>query len=227
MKILSVIIDVLFPKICLGCETKLLPEQEVLCLTCASDMPVTNFQRHKENQVYKLIRPLCVVEDASAFLYFHKKGIVQNLIHQLKYKGNEAIGEYLANWYTSILDTEKYYTTIDAVVVVPLHSSRLRTRGYNQVSKFGKVVAQHLGVPLYENYLIKTKNRSTQAFKDRILRQQDNEVFAIGNLAHVDSVQHVLLIDDVITTGSTIAECVKVLKNQNLKVSVMAMALTE
>jgi ComF family protein len=167
------------------------------------------------------------LEHGVSLLTFEKKGTTQKLMHQLKYRGDEQISEYLGKWMAQKLLKTEWHKTITAVVPVPIHPKRKKKRGYNQVTLFGKAIASALNVPYEDQILIKTGITKTQVFKKRIARwgQLDNTL-TIKDL-NVLKGQHVLLVDDIITTGATIEACgAKLLETENLKFSVATMAIT-
>ena len=220
------LLNLFFPKVCFGCSLLLSDNEDYLCTKCRHDLPITNFHLNNDNTVEKVFYGRAKIEHATALLNFEKKGIVQHLLHNLKYKGHENIGLFLGKWLGHELSTIKDYNTIDVVIPVPLHKKKQRKRGYNQVAKFGIEIASALNADYVDNVLVKTTNTKTQVFKKRIARwNSDNEVFTIKNNSLING-KHILLVDDIITTGSTIEACVNVLsKAENVKISVASMAI--
>ena len=152
--------------------------------------------------------------------------MVQHLLHGLKYRGYENIGVFLGKWLGEELKNIESYKHIDVVIPVPLHKKKLRKRGYNQVEKFGKEIAQALNVPYIDKVLIKTTATKTQVFKERVARwNTNNEIFSTTNLHEIAN-KHVLLVDDIITTGATIEACAnELIKANNVKISLATMAI--
>lgn len=217
-----------FPKFCLVCSRVLLKEEELLCLHCVSDLPLTNFHKYEENIVLNLFYGLLPVCQATSLLHFTKKGITQNLLHQLKYKSQQKIGAYFGKWLGWELKQIARYKDIEAVIAVPLHKKRLRTRGYNQVANFAKQISLQLQVPYYEGILIKAVNVRSQVGLDRWDRINSKLIFEISDAKTCQVVlnKHVLLVDDLITTGSTIIECGNaLLKVPIRKLSVASLAI--
>ena len=223
---LKSIINLFFPPVCSGCHSFLLSNEKVICTLCRHNMPLTQHLLNPENEAFKKFYGRMPVEFGSTLLYFHKKGIVQELIHNLKYKGHEDIGLFLGEWLGEELSELKGFQDIDVVVPVPLHKSRQRKRGYNQVHKFAQAIADKLHVECNTSVLQKTKATQTQVFKDRLKRwNDDNTVFSVSNTEDFKG-KHILLVDDVITTGATLEACSNaLLKIEGIKISVVTMAI--
>lgn len=189
-------------------------------------MPITNYHFSNDDTVEKIFYGRVKLDHATALLRFEKKSIVQHLLHNLKYKGHEEIGDFLGKWLGHELATIDDYKAIDIVIPVPLHKKKQRKRGYNQVAKFGAEIASALNANYIDNVLVKTTDTKTQVFKKRMARwNNDNEIFTIRNHELIKG-RHILLVDDIITTGATIESCVNVLnKAQNVKISVASIAI--
>ncbi|MGY0391481.1 ComF family protein [Bizionia sp. KMM 8389] len=166
------------------------------------------------------------IELGTALLRYEKKGATQNLIHNLKYKGFEEIGTFLGSWLGSELQKIPAYQDIDMVIPVPLHKKKLRKRGYNQVTKFGKELANYLDAEYVDDVLIKVSNTSSQVTKNRLTRWLSNvEVFKAVNTNRIHN-KHILLVDDIITTGATLEACgLELLKSKQVKISIATMAI--
>jgi ComF family protein len=197
-----------------------------ICTNCRHDLPLTNFHFEDPDQVKKVFYGRVKLENATSLLRFQKKGIVQQLMHNLKYKGHQEVGKFLGEWLGEELRSIAEYNEIDVVVPVPLHRRKLRKRKFNQVSLFANEIANSLNAKCLENVLIKTNNAASQVKKNRLARWNSNdEIFSIQNLSLIDS-KHVLLVDDIITTGATIEACAnQLLKAKNVKISVASMAI--
>jgi len=191
-------------------------------------LPLTNFHDDPENSVHKALFGRVKLKNATALLHFSKKGIVQQLMHNLKYRGYEAIGHFLGQWLGEELSHIEAYKAIDMVVPVPLHRSKLKKRGYNQVEKFGRALALALDAEYHDGSLIKITNTQTQVFKDRLKRSAAIDAnFTIHNYEVLEN-KHVLLVDDIITTGATIEACAnELLKIKGISLSLAVMAITD
>jgi ComF family protein len=222
------LLNLFFPQICRACSKHLSDNELQICTTCRHQLPLTNFHDDNENAVHKMLYGRVKLENATALLHFSKKGIVQQLMHNLKYRGHEEIGQFLGEWLGEELKHIPSYSQIDVVVPVPLYKTKQKSRGYNQVDKFGKALAEALNADFNTSVLIKTTNTKTQVFKDRLKRNTNiKSNFEIANnvlLVH----KHVLLVDDIITTGATIEDCSnKLLEIEGIKLSLATMAITD
>jgi ComF family protein len=201
--------------------------EEIVCISCLSELPVTNFTEDRNNPLEKSFFGRIQIEFATALLYYSKDNPVQSLIEKLKYKNDEGIGSFLGNWLGGQLKSNPHFEQIDIIVPVPLHPKKLKKRGYNQLTKFGEQISSALQKPYREDILSRKIYVETQTKKDRSHRILNEEIFTINNLNDLHG-KHVLLIDDVITTGATIESCCKaLLKAQNVKITLAAMAFTE
>jgi len=222
------IIDLFFPKVCYACHEVLNDHEQDICTDCRNNLPVTNFHFHKDNNVSKVFYARVKVEYGTALFRFEKKGLVQQLIHNLKYKGQESIGVFLGDWLGGELKTVKEYSEIDIVIPVPLHKNKLKKRGYNQVAQFAEHIASALNVKYIDNVLLKVTNTDSQVLKSRFARWTSNEeLFTLQNKSTIAN-KHILLVDDLITTGATMEACINVLNQaENIKISVACMAIAQ
>lgn len=222
------LLNLFFPKVCYGCSNLLTDNELQVCTQCRHDLPLTNFHEDGENAVHKALYGRVQLVNATALLHFSKKGIVQQLMHNLKYRGYEEIGHFLGVWLGEELKYLETYKAVEVVVPVPLHKSKLRKRGYNQVDKFGRALALALDAEYQDSSLIKITNTKTQVFKDRLKRGSAiNANFAVQNYANLEH-KHILLVDDIITTGSTIEACAnELLKIKGISLSLAVMAITD
>lgn len=222
------LINLFFPRICAGCTTILLTNETVICTSCRHNLPLSNHHLLIENEAYKKFYGRVPVEHASAFLYFHKKGIVQELIHNLKYKGHEDIGALLGHWYGQDLKDILNATKPDEIIPVPLHPRKLKERGYNQVTSFGLALSEELEINYNSHLLKRIVYTKTQSKKNLLGRAEGIENLFDMTFTEKDHGKHFLLIDDVITTGSTLEACSRaLLKIPNAKISIVCMAMAQ
>lgn len=220
------IIDLFFPKVCAGCRSLLMTNEMALCTNCRHEMPLTQYYLDPENEAVKKFYGKMEIVHASAFLYFNKKGIVQELIHNLKYKGREEIGTVLGTWYVEDLKKIHAKTPFDVIIPVPLHHKKLKERGYNQVATFGKALAEGLHIKYDDSILYRKKYSKTQSKKNLLGRAEnvENLFDVISTTTHHNT--HFLIVDDVITTGATLEACSRaIMKIPGAKISIACMAI--
>ena len=222
------LLHLFFPPTCSGCKTILIANENVICTSCRHEMPLTQHHLNPENDAYKKFYGRIPVEHVSALVYFHKKGIVQELIHSLKYRGQEAIGTVLGEWYAEELKNIPVLSTVDTIIPVPLHKKRLKERGYNQVTTFCEALSQNLGIEINDQLLYRKMYSKTQTKKSKEARSEiKNSLFDV-TFSPSDFGKHYLLIDDVITSGATLEACAKaILKIPDAKISIITIAYTD
>jgi ComF family protein len=221
------LLNLFFPKSCAGCDSFLLSNEKFICTHCRHEIPLTNHHKIEENEIFQKFYGRIPLEFGSALFYFHKKGIVQELMHKLKYKGQEEIGEVIGNWYSEELKEVEVFKNIDFIIPVPLHKKRLKERGYNQVEKFGRALSSKLEIPFEDQLLYRKLYTKTQTKKDLLGRADViSTVFDVSFTENHHN-KHFLLIDDVLTTGSTLEACSRaLLKIPNAKISIVCMAMS-
>ncbi len=222
------ILNLFFPNICLGCNSFLLANEKVICTTCRHEIPLTNHHSNAANEAFKKFYGKIPVEFAATFVYFHKKGIVQELIHNLKYRGHQEIGTIMGDWYAMDLQSLPQMTSFDAIIPVPIHKRKLRERGYNQVTTFGESLSKNLDIPYNDCLLLRNVYSKTQTKKNLLSRTEVNKlnIFDVA-FSEKDYNKHYLLIDDVLTTGSTLEACGRaLLKIPGAKVSIICIAMS-
>ncbi len=228
MRLLKDLFYIFYPKLCAVCEEHLVENETTICTLCRHDLPLTNFQNFKQNIVSETFYGRFLIENAFSLFFFRKKGIAKKLIHDLKYKGNEEIGIFFGNWLGEFFKENQIFKEVDYIIPVPLHPKKLRERGYNQVTKFGKTLSKHLNIPFLESYLVRISSTKTQTLKARFERFNNIDTKFILKNPEIFQDKHILLIDDVITTGATLEACAKEFsKSKDCKISILTMAYTE
>jgi ComF family protein len=225
---LNSVLNLFFPKICSGCEGLLLQNETVICIQCRHDLPLTNHHLNLENEMFKKFYGRIPILYASSLFYFNKKGIVQELIHNLKYRGHQEIGQTLGNWYAEDLKNIANLKTVDYIIPVPLHKQKLKERGYNQLTTFGETLSRNLGIPYNSTILIRNSYAKTQSKKNLEGRIEGMDaVFEAVFLEEYHN-KHFLLLDDVITTGATLESCCRALeKIPNARISIVCIAMAQ
>jgi ComF family protein len=221
--------DLLFPTLCLGCARSLGANEKVLCTYCRIKLPETGQHQepYHQTQLYKFAGKVPIAFVAS-FVYFTKGGIVQKLIHQIKYKGRKEAAREMAGWYGYRLKTEScLIDNVDMLVGVPLHKSRMNKRGYNQADWIAEGLSEALEIPMRTDVLIRKRFRSSQTRKNRMERWKNVEtVFDVPDYREVAG-KNIILVDDVLTTGATIEACaIELLKAGCRSVGVLTIAAT-
>lgn len=228
MKLLHEILNIFYPDLCLICENSLTINEEILCTFCRVDLPLTYFSSEPNNVAERAFHGRIKLEAVTSLLFFRKKGKTQKLIHQLKYKNQQIIGKLTALMLAEEMKINHRFDNLDGVIIVPMHPNKERKRGYNQVTTFGKTLASELNLPYLENILVKSATTSSQTIKSRLQRFQDFEgKFRLNSLTILEN-KHILLVDDVITTGATLESCaLELLKTKNIKISIATIAYTD
>jgi len=218
-------ISLIFPRICAVCGNSLWTHEKVLCHFCEFHLPKTNFHLDEENPVTRVFWGRAQIERGGAFLYFNKGNRVQRLVHQLKYKGRKDIGIYLGTLYGNSLRNIVPFREVHSIIPVPLHRKKYMQRGYNQSEQFAIGLAASMNVPVNTFLLTRTKATETQTRKSRFNRYQNvREIFSVCNPGEYSG-QHLLLVDDVITTGATLESCIQALSViPGVKISIACIA---
>ena len=220
-------LDLLYPRLCNCCNEELVRNEESICTSCLHELPVTNFHLEKENPALKIFYGRANIENAACLLFFYKKGMVQNLIHNLKYRGHQEVGSFLGKWMGSELSKAEDFRRTEAVIPVPLHSKKLKSRGFNQVEGFARELAASLNAEYVDDVLLKKTNTGTQTIKKRLARWGSiEETFVLENSEKLRN-KHILLVDDLLTTGATLEACAHRLeKIEGISISIATMAIT-
>ena len=222
------VIGLLFPNLCNGCGLALYAGEKVICAHCLYDLPYTDFHLHLDNRVAKQLWGRLPFEAAMAMLYFKKGTKIQNLIHNLKYNGRTEVGHQLGNLLGRRLALSAHYKNIDYIIPVPLHRKRERDRGYNQSGYIADGIAEIIGVTVNKTVLVRKKITETQTRKSRFIRYENmKSVFELLETEQLKN-KHVLLVDDVFTTGATIEACGLALFEGGIKkLSIASVAFTQ
>lgn len=205
--ILSASVHLFYPHLCAGCGDDLPGRDNLLCLRCLSELPYTGYELHAGNPVEKIFWGRLPLTAACSAFYFEKEALVQQLIHQLKYKNNTAIGFFLGELMGNRLLESPRLGGIDVLIPLPLFPDKERKRGYNQAAVICNGISAAMQVPVMNNIVIRQRQTETQTRKHRRERW-DNVAgsFAINRRQELEG-KHILLVDDVVTTGATLEAC--------------------
>ncbi len=216
-----------FPQLCLGCGNDTVQNDEPICIECLYQLPSTNFEHIEDNAVSKALAGRVPFTQASALYYFTKQSILQSLIFQLKYKQQPNVGLALGKLMGQKLAESKLYETVDALIPLPLHPKKLQKRGYNQAQLLCEGIQAVWDKPILNHTVIRQRNTKTQTKKGRINRWENMEgVFTIDNEQLIID-KHILLVDDVMTTGASIEAFYQAVQYvSNMKISICTLAYT-
>ncbi|HAG15624.1 MAG TPA: ComF family protein [Bacteroidales bacterium] len=215
----------LFPRSCEICGNSLYKNEELICLHCLGHLPYTHWDKDPENPMHAVFWGKIPVQGVAAMLYFHRGNRVQKLMHKLKYKGVKEIGVYMGKRYGLQLKNAFPFSQIDLIMPVPLHPDKKAIRGYNQSEQFAIGLASSMQVKMDAESLYRKTASETQTRKSKIQRWENvKDIFEVKNPESFAD-KHILLVDDVITTGSTLEACAQILlKIPNVKISIAAIA---
>jgi ComF family protein len=220
------ILHVAFPHVCDGCGSDLLTIESRLCIRCLAALPETNFEIHPNNPVEKDFWGRLSLVSGSAHLYFTKESLIQHLMHQLKYRGNKELGLQLGRIMGTALRLSNRFNGINALIPLPLFPSKEKKRGYNQAKVLCDGMAEVLNIPVLANVIIRPQHTETQTKKGRIERWENIEgKFKLVNSEAIQN-KHLLLVDDVVTTGATLEACgIELLTAENVNLSIATLCV--
>lgn len=218
-------ISLFFPNYCLACRQALIKGEKYICLTCDHQLPKTDVHRDSDNFVAGKFYGKLPIHQAVAYYTFHQKGKVQQLLHQIKYKNKPELAEYLGKRYGHLLAETGLLNDYNLIIPIPLHRQKLRRRGYNQSECFAQGLNDALGLVLDTDSLIRVLATETQTRKSRLERWHNVEnIFVVHDKEKIKG-KKIILVDDVITTGSTLESAAKMLLSTGAtSVSIAALA---
>jgi ComF family protein len=221
-------VSLLFPELCAACGECLVANENIICTDCHFNLPFTNFHLQADNIVARQFWGKINIEAAYSLYYFVKGGKIQSLMHQFKYRGQQQIGNILGDIAGDQLLNNEIFRGVDLIVPVPLHKKRLAQRGYNQSACFADGLALKLKTIVEINNLVREVPTSTQTHKSRFARFENmKEVFIVRHPEIFEN-KHILLVDDIVTTGSTLEACgIALLNIPGVKLSIATIAYAE
>ncbi len=223
---LSGLIRLFYPELCACCDSELKGTEKTLCLSCTLQLPRTAYHHITENRSFQNFIGRLPIIRATSFVYFSKQGMVQHLMHRFKYKGRKEIGYYLGQLFAEELKKCNWLDTIEAIVPVPLHKTKNHQRGFNQAGLFAEGISAVSGIPVLHHAVYRNRATESQTHKTRAERIEN--VHAVFSLKQKNKIRgkHLLLVDDVLTTGATLESCaLALLKTEQTKISIATLAL--
>lgn len=222
--IVSDFVSLFFPNYCCACNLTLTKSEEFICTHCRAELTETNMHKNQPNVLHPQFFEIPGLQFAMAFCWFQKGSVIQKLLHQLKYEGNEELGVFLGEIYGKELKDYQYDEKIDIITTVPLHYLKYRKRGYNQSDRIAEGLSLGLGIP-FQRLIKKEVNRKSQTRKHRLERFQNvASTFSALNTKENLKEKRVLVVDDVLTTGATIQSACQPLLDKGAKISILTIA---
>lgn len=213
--------SLIFPRVCQSCRTPLLKGEQTICTKCIATLPYTRYWEYNDNPVAQKFWGQVDIVAATSLLHFRKGTKIRKLVHLLKYKGNTDVGYKLGLLLGSNIKQNSHFSDVDIVVAVPLHPKKQKKRGYNQSDFIADGVAEALGATPMPNLIRRKQNNETQTRKNRVERYQNvRSIFEVLEPS-LAAGKHILIVDDVITTGATVESCAaELLSSTSCKVSI-------
>lgn len=219
-------VGLFYPKLCLACGENLQSGNDLICATCQIYMPQTDLHEIKENEFTRKFTGRVPIETGAAFFYYSKELHTRRLIHQLKYSDKPELAVQIGRVYGEILKKSPHFQGIDLIVPVPLHPKKEWQRGYNQATKFGEGLSEGMGIEQAENGMRRIEHRESQTRKKRGARHDNaRQLYEVAEAQKLAG-KHILLVDDVLTTGATLENCAHYLcELPGIKVSMATIAM--
>jgi ComF family protein len=219
-KLSNQIFSLFYPNLCAGCHVDLVRHEKIICLSCWETLPKTNFHLREKNPVAQKFWGKINIQHATSFYYFNKEGRLQQILHALKYRKQFDVGILLGQKMGVDLLYADWIKNIDLIIPIPLSKEKMRIRGYNQSESIALGISAVLNIPVQTNNIIRVKNTASQTNKNIAERMENvKDAFAVQDAEKLKN-KHVLLIDDVLTTGATLEACAReLLTIENCKIS--------
>lgn len=199
--------DLFFPPVCPSCGRAMSSDAGFLCTACQWDIPLTGFENEADNPVARRFWGLLPLENAMAMAWFVHGSGFRRVVHRFKYSGQWALARDMGRWFGRVLMSSDAYAGVDVIVPVPLHWRKTLKRGYNQSEYIARGVSREMDIPVETNAVVRRINNRSQTEKKQHERWENVEgIFAVRRPERLAG-KHILLIDDVLTTGATIGSC--------------------
>lgn len=219
-------LSILFPRYCVVCSTVLGKGEECLCTRCNIGLPRTNYHLENDNFMERLLWGRVPLERATSYFFYYRGSDYRKIIHGLKYTGQREVGRIMGAHFATEIRENGFFDSIDLIIPIPLHNKRLRKRGYNQSEMIARGISVVTGIPVKNSIVTRKRNTGTQTQQTVFHRSENMEqAFTFSTNEKVTD-KHILLVDDVLTTGATIAACSKPLEDAGCsRISVITLGI--
>lgn len=225
-KWLEGLFNLLFPRCCLICGVVLSRNENFLCITCLTGLPRTNYHQETDNEIEKGFWGKFILGRATSYFFYDKDSDYHKIIHELKYHNCPQVGQVMGRCFSKEILSSGFFDDVDLIIPVPLHPKKQKARGYNQSEWIAKGVSEVTGLAIETEIIKRVVDNSSQTRKGVLERWENVDgIFKITNLENIRG-KHLLLVDDVLTTGATISSCAASLnKVEGIKISVLTLAV--
>jgi len=208
---ISGFVSLAYPEFCSACGTNLYQTEKAICGLCRNSLPKTNFHFHPDNLATKLFWGKALIRSAASYYYYRKGSEVKSLIHQLKYKDQKDVGEIVGKWYAQELKESSLFADVDTIMPVPLHPDKFKKRGYNQSEQIAVGMIQEFNAR-YDNQSLTRKYFTETQTRKKVFDRHENVDDVFVYESNLEKPHHILIVDDVITTGSTLIACINAIR---------------